>query len=684
MRRVAALVVEHSRWLLLIFGALTALSAVLIPQVKINYNLADYVPAKAPSTIAIEVMAEEFDDAVPNARVYVPDISLVKAQQVKAELLATPGVDSVIWLDDFLDLKRPVETADPDIVSAFYDGGALFQVSADLSNPATTMLDLQEIAGPDGAVEGQLLDLAQAQTSTSTEISIIMAFMIPIGLGLLLLATRSWLDPLVLLITIGVAVALNMGSNIFLSEVSFITQAVTGVLQFAVSMDYGIFLLHARERHLREGVNSIEALKMAVVESSTAILASSMTTVLGFLALIFMSFQLGPDMGIVLAKGVLFSLLCVLTLMPALIHVLDKPIAKTSHRPLLPRFERLGRFIGSSARWLLLIGAILPFCFIAQGMNDFRYGTTDYPEGSRAAADRAFIEEHFGRNLPMALLVPRDDWGREHALQQELAELPEVTAISSYQTQVGRLLPSEVLPQAQLEQLLSDNYSRIILTVNTAKEGEHAFAVVEQIRDLAQKYYPDEYLLTGESVVTSDMRTTITADNIVVNGLAIASVGLVLLISFRSLTLPFLLVLTIEAAIWINLTVPYLTGTHLTYIGYLVVSTVQLGATVDYAILFTQHYLGNRMTYDKRESVARTVSQTFGTLLTPALILTSAGVVLSIVSSMEVVAQLGTVLGRGAFISFLMVNLFLPGLLITFDRVIEKTTWGAKFLRSVS
>lgn len=684
MHRVADFIVEHSKLLLVISGVLTVLGGLLTLIVPINYNMAAYVPKDAPSSVAIDVMAEEFDDSIPNARVYVPGLRLAEALATKQRIEAAPGVESVIWLDDFIDLKVPLELADPDVVDGFFtaDGGALYQVAVDLSDTRTTLAELQEIATPDGAVEGQLVDLALAQVSTTTEVNTIMLFMLPLGLLLLTLSTLSWIEPLILLVTIGVAIALNMGSNIVVGEISFITAAVAGVLQFAVSMDYGIFLLHARKRHLDAGADRRESLKLAIVDSSTAILASSATTIFGFLALVFMSFQLGPDLGLVLAKGVGFSLLCVIFFMPALMIVLDRAVVATSHRSLMPSFAWLGRGIARAGLWLLLIGLLLPGAYLAQGMNDFRYGMGTYPEGSRENADRAFIQQEFGRALPMALMVPRGQWGVEHQLEQRLSELDEVVGITSFQTQVGWLLPAEVLPADQLTSLLSENYSRIVLAVDTDKEGEAAFALVEEVRAIAQEYYPNSYHLTGESVVLLDMKTSITADSLVVNGLAIAAVGLVLLISFKSLLIPFLLVLTIEGAIWLNLAVPYLSGRYMVYIGFLIISTVQLGATVDYAILFTQHYVDNRGRIGKHEAVAATVSQTFGTLLTPALILACAGLVLNLVSSLEVVSQLGAVLGRGALISFIMVNLFLPGLLILFDRAIEKTTWKTHFVRS--
>ncbi|MGI5950989.1 MAG: MMPL family transporter, partial [Brooklawnia sp.] len=468
MKRVATGVLRHSRLLLGVFGLLTIAGLLLIPQVHINFNLANYVPADAASTRATNVMAEEFDDSVPNVRVYVPNLSVVEAVEVKQQLQAIEAVETVIWLDDFIDLKQPLEVQDPDTVSGFYsNGGALFQISTSLDDAQVTMEQLQQIATPQGAVEGQLLDLAQAQSSTSEEISTIMFIMIPLALLLLVFSTRSWLDPLILLVTIIVAVVLNMGTNIFLGEISFLTAAVAGVLQMAVTMDYGIFLLHSRFRHLEAGAGRKGSIHAGMVESSSAVLASSTTTIFGFLALIFMRFRIGPDLGVVLAKGVVFSLICVFFLMPALMLQLDRAVMATSHRPLMPSFAGLGRGIARAAKPLLLIGLLLPICFVAQGMNDFRYGNTDYPAGSREAADREFIQAEFGRSLPMALLVPRGDWGREHQLEQELAALDAVSAITSYQTQGGRLIPAEVLPEDTLSSLMSSNYSRLVLTVDT-------------------------------------------------------------------------------------------------------------------------------------------------------------------------------------------------------------------------
>jgi len=684
MNKMAEWIVRFRKLLLILFLVASVISALAATQVQVNYSLADYVPDEAPSTKAMRLMEKEFTQSIPNVRMYVPNVSPVEALAIKQEILELPSVTGVLWLDDFLDLKVPLALQESSVVEGFYDGGALFQVSTLLDDAPDTMRELQHIAGEEGAVEGELVDLAMAQMAVSSEIVTIMIFMVPLGLLILLFSTRSWLEPLLLLVTISVAIIINIGTNVFLTEVSFLTQAVTAVLQLAVSMDYAIFLLHSREEFLSQGFDRKESMKKAIVKSSNAILASSMTTVLGFLSLVFMSYKIGADMGIVLAKGVLFSLISVIFFMPTMMLAMDKWLEKTMHRPLLPSFAGFGKIVSKAAIWLLLIGLFFPVAFLAQSHNDFMYGMSDYHENSREAADREFIMERFGRYLSMAMMVPKGDWGREYELYQALDAMDDVMAITSYQSQVGRLVPSEVLPQEQLSMLLSENYSRMILTVRSQKEGDKAFALVDSIRQTASTYYGDEYYLIGESVVMRDMKTSINRDNLIVNGLAIASVWLVLLLSFKSLSIPFLLILTIEGSIWINLAVPYVMGTKLSYIGYLIISTVQLGATVDYAILFTQHYMQNRKEHQKREAIMMTVDQTFSTLLTPAMILTLAGIILSIVSSIEVVSQLGTVLGRGAFLSFLMVNFFLPGLLYVFDPLIEKTTWKTTFLRRSS
>lgn len=683
MNKIAHYIVGHKGLILFVFVTLSLLGVLAQFFVPINYNLADYIPDSAPSTQALHVMEKEYDQAIPNLRVYVPHLDLPEALVMKEKISQIAHVRQVLWLDDFYDLKQPIELAGQELLQTYYkDRGALFMVVTGLEDTLKTLKDMQALIGKEGAIEGQVVDLAKAQSSVDSEMLTILIIMGPLSLLILNLATGSWIEPLLLFATIGAGVLINMGTNLIFDSVSFITAAVSAVLQLAVSMDYAVFLLHRFGAYRHEGHSMEKAMEMAIVKSSTAILASASTTVLGFLALVFMRFKIGPDMGLVLAKGVVFSLVSVIFLLPVLVLYFDKLIAKTSHRPFLPSFKAIGRFVKNIRYPVLLVTLIAPLVFVAQQNNAFIYGNSDYDQGSREERDQILIREKFGDEVSMAIMVPRGKWGKEKALEEDLMNIPGVLGIMSYTKKVGNLMPAELLDNEQLAALLSEHYSRIILTVRGPKEGAEPFAIVEKVRAAAARYYGEEALILGESVVNYDMKSTVEKDNAIVNGLAILTVGLVLLISFRSLTLPLLLLLTIETSIWINLAVPYFTGTSLTYIGYLIISTLQLGATVDYGILFTQHYMDNRSFRTKKESVYYSFIETIGGLLPPALILISAGYLLFFVSSLSIVSELGLVLGRGALTSFIMVIFYLPGLLNFFDPLIEKTTLKTKFFKN--
>ncbi|MFA6691084.1 MAG: MMPL family transporter, partial [Saccharofermentanales bacterium] len=542
---------------------------------------------------------------------------------------------------------------------------------------------LREIAGEEGAVRGQIVELAEAQLATQSEIARIMIFAIPIALIILVIATNSWLEPVLFALVIAVGVLLNMGTNFIFSEISFITQSVAAVLQLAVTMDYAILFLHRTNEYKEAGDPLEVAVKKAMKKSFSPIASSAATTFFGFLALVFMRFQLGPDLGLVLAKGVVFSMLSVFLLLPALILLLDRLIEKTTHRPFLPSFKGLGKLVIKLAVPILIIVALIIVpAFLGQRSNNFIYGMGGYAEDSRAARDVRLITDRFGNNMQMALLVPRDQPALEEIFIDKLEELPEVKSLTSFISVSSSALPPEIISEELTSQLLSDDFSRIIVVSNSPSEGPETFALAEHIREIADEVYgPDsEIHLVGENFVITDMRDTIQEDSIIVNGLAILAVALVIAIAFRSISLPFLLVLTIEISIWINLALPYFSGTNLSYIGYLIVSTVQLGATVDYGILLTQHYMDNRKILGKKEAARKSVSDTAGSLISPAFILAAVGLVLAAVSSISVVSELGLVLGRGALLSLGMVIFLLPNLLRIFDRLIEKTTWKADFL----
>ncbi|MEG2923135.1 MAG: MMPL family transporter [Oscillospiraceae bacterium] len=683
MERIAEKIIAHKRMVLVIFLVLAVFSLLTMGGVKVNYDLVDYLPDGTPSTTALNVMNAEYTQATPNIRVYLPNVSIPEALKAKAELKALGFVENVSWLDDVINIGQPLELADAKTVDAYYkDGGALFSVTADKSvNAVKVVTAIRECVGADAAVAGETVDMAEAQLATQNEIAKIMITVVPMALLILFVTTRSWFEPVLFIIAIGVSILLNLGTNIFLKEVSFITQGVAPILQLAVSMDYAIFLLNAFQDYRESGVEIREAMRKAMVKSFSTVMASGLTTVLGFLALTLMRFKIGPDMGFVLAKGIFFSLISVLVFLPVVGVMTYKLIDKTKHRSFLPSFRKMGNAITAVRVPVLLLAFLLMVpCYLAQQSNTFRYGAASSDPKTKAGADTVMINDTFGKASQMALLVPRGEWGKEIALNDELKAIPEVTSVISYVNMVGTQIPPEFLPQDMVEQMLSPNYSRFIISLDMPDEGAEAFAVVKQVRGLVAEYYGNEYHLCGNSVNNFDMMTTVTADNVLVNAVAILAIGFVLLVTFKSISIPLLLLLTIEASIWMNLAFPYFMGDEIHYIGYLVINTVQLGATVDYAILLSERYLQKRQTLFKHEAIKQTIAETAPSILTSAGILTMAGVMIGVISTNAVVSQLGTVLGRGAAFSCIMVLLFLPAMLILCDCILPKTTYHTKFV----
>lgn len=678
MERIAGSILEHRRDVLLVTILTIIICGVLMTQVNVNFNLSDYLPADAPSTKALDALYESFSGEIPNANVYIPDVSVPEALIYKKQLAGINGVDTVMWLDDALDIRTPLEMHDKDSVESWYkNGGALFVLSIDSDNVSTAIEEVRRIAGDKSVLSGEAVNMATVQTVTMSEISKIMLYVIPLVLIILLISTSSWLEPLLFLGAIGSAIIINEGTNIFIGEVSYVTQATSAVLQLAVSIDYAVFLLHSYAHFRKEGLDINAAMKKAMVKSSSAIAASAATTVFGFLALTLMKFKIGPDMGFILAKGVFFSYVSVVVFLPALAVCTSKFLEKTRHRSLMPSFKGFGRIALHICIPLaaIIFIMIIPG-FLAQRSNEFLYGSSGmHSENSKIRRDAEYVKNIFGESSQMVLLIPRNKSGIELELTEELSGISNVKSVISYSSMVGDQVPEEFLTESQLTQFRSERYNRIILYVATEDESAEAFQAVEGVRKTVEKYCGKEYHLTGQSVINYDLKDTITGDYLPVTLASIAAIGLVLVIAFRSVSIPLILLLTIEGAIWLNLGLPYFTGDSLNYIGYQIISAVQLGATVDYGILFVKRYMDSRADMNCREACYNAITGTAASILAPAAILTLAGVTLGIVSTNGIISQLGTILGRGAAISAAMVLLFLPALLMMTDKIIQKTTY---------
>lgn len=673
-------ITRHKKLVIAIFLVATVISAVLILGVSVNYDLTDYLPEDSESTIALDLMYEEFGSGVPNTRVMVRNLTLTGAVETKAKIAQAPGVTGVMWLDDTQDMSTPIELMDSATVEQYWhDGTALYQVTIEEGRESEAVAALYEMLGSDVAISGNSANTASMQNLVVSEVVGAASILIPIIIIILLLTTTSWISPALFLLTIGVAVLINMGTNVVFGEISFVTQSVSPILQLAVSLDYAIFLLNSFGRHRQEVDSSETAMRLAIKESFSSIAASAATTLFGFMALMFMRFGIGSDLGLNLMKGIVLSYVSVMVFLPALALASVKLLDKTSHRPIIHTGKRLGRALVKVRipALILVLIAVIP-CYLAQTRADFLYGNGTPDTRTDYGRDTVAINEEFGESNALVLLVPRGDPGAEAKMAEELAGIDHVTSVLSYAGTVGAV-PEGFLDESIVSQFYSDGYARIIMYTDTSEEGDEAFAVVEQVRAAADKYYSESWLC-GQSANLYDMRDVVTADSTLVNWIAIGFIFLTLLVTFKSATLPFILLFVIEAAIWINLSVPYFADQPLVYIGYLVINTVQLGATIDYAILMTNGYAANRRTMGKREAVVATLNTNFESVLTSGVILTAAGLCLGFVSSLQVVAELGILLARGTVLSMAMVVLALPALLMLFDPLTARLTWKAGFI----
>jgi predicted RND superfamily exporter protein len=689
MKLISDTVIKHRKAVLILFILLAAAGMLFSTAVNVNYKISDYLPDGAQSTTAIRIMREEFGGELPNTRVYLSDITVNEALELKDRIAAVEGVLSVSWLDDVVGrgtlLTTPIEFLDQSVLRQYYkDGDALIQVTIENGAEKDTVLRIRALikeAHPaESAVAGDAVNTAASQEMSVSESGNALIILLPVIILILRLTTESWIEPLLFLVSIGVAVFLNMGTNAFFEKTSYITQAISPVLQLAVSLDYAIFLLHSF-REFRMENEPAAAMKLAMKKALSAIAASAATTVFGFLALLFMRFDIGPDLGLTLVKGILLSFISVMVFLPALTLTTHKWIDKTRHRRLIPDFKRSGRLLTKISMPCLILAALIAVpCFLAQSKVDFAYGIGGITEATRAGKDAALIERHFGRENSLVLLVPVGDTGLESQLCKALKDVPNVTGVVSYVTSVGSGIPSGYLESEITEQFYSGNFARIILYTDMDEESPEAFETVRLISDTAGAYYNEHYL-AGQSPVLYDMKNIVTSDNKTVSLFAVIGIFLVILVTYRSLGIPLLLLFTIETAIWLNLSFVYFSNQTFNFIGYLVISTVQLGSTVDYAILLSDRYLGNRKTMTKKEAIRKAVGENITAILTSAVILAMAGFALYLTSTNRIISELGTLLGRGTLLSMLMVVCVLPALLVLFDRAIEKTTLKNGLLR---
>lgn len=682
-------VLRHRKAVVVLFAVAAVVCALLKPLVNVDYDMNDYLPEGVASSEALDVMDEEFSGDIPNARVMVEVSGIPEALDYKDKLEAVPGVEEVLWLDDAADVTVPLEMRDTDTVETYYkDGQALFKLTLADGRLVEAVQGIRDLVGDDAALDGSAVSTATATMSTTSQVQMVTVFAIIVILLVLLVTTSSWLEPLVILAGLGVAVIINGGTNLMFGTISFVTNAAGTVLQVGISLDFAVFFIHRYAELRGTCENPQEDIVTALCKSSTAIFTSGLTVTIGFLALAAMRFQIGPDLGFALAKGIVISLFTVFTFVPALLSMCVNAVERARHRPAFADLSGLSRTVRYAMVPLALLFCLLPLpAHLASTSSDIEYwygAAHIFGSGTQAGDDAERIEEVFGEGDTYVLMVPTGDRVREKGLSCALHDLSQVKSIVSYVDSAGVRVPSGIVAEDTLSQLESDSYTRMVLSVEVPQESEETFDLVETVRDLAQEYYPDEWYLAGAGVSTTDLMQTIVEDKDKVDIIAVVAVLLVLLFATRSLSLPIILVMVIETVIWVNFSTPYFSGSAEFYISYLICSTIQLGVTVDYAILFSDRYKEERRRLPKTQAVQATVEATTIPILTSGTVLAACGLLLGLISTHGILAQLGTFLCTGVLLSLFVVVFVLPGYLWLLDWVVARTTLHAGFISNKS
>lgn len=680
---MAHFIVRYRKIIGFLFMSLVVVSLMLFPLVGINYDMTEYLQDTMPSKQAINLTREEFG-MQGMARLMIDGMTISQGKDIKNRIETVCGVDSVLWLDTEIDDPyAPSSFINQDDIKDYAkDGSLLFDIvftEEDSSSLTHKALDeIKVIAGPNSYLAGSAMENKSVQETIMKEVSVAISIAVPIIFIILILTTTSFLEPVLFLAITGLGIIVNLGTNIIFGKISFFTFSVAAILQLAISMDYSIFLLHSFRTEKESEPNEELAMENAISHSIVSILSSGLTTIVGFVALALMQFEIGKDMGLVLAKGIIISLICVIFFMPSVILKYYNKIEKTRHKPFLVIGKRFSKVI-FRLRYLivpLIIVLVIP-CYVGQNMNTFLYGNDSLgsSEGTQVYHDKQAIEKKFGKSNVMLVVVPRENNIKEKELSESLEALSCVRYAKTLASELPIGVPESFLPNSVVENFHSEHYTRYLISTYTDSESPRTFAALSNIQMVLQKAYPNQYYIAGSTPSTLDIKRVIESDYSFVNLISIIGVGIIILFTFKSLLIPFVLLSVIESGIFINMTIPYLTGENMIFMGYLIVGCIQLGATIDYAILLTENYFDARKTLSKKQAALSAIEHSALSVLTSGFVLTSAAFTIGKVSTVAAISQIGILISRGASLSMLLVLCVLPTFLVIFDRLITLTTF---------
>ena len=674
--------IAQSRMLILVIAFLLLIPSVLgYLKTDVNYDILGYLPDELDTRIAQSILKDDFDCGSLGMLI-VENMEDKDVSKLKEEVKKVEGVNDVIWIDDAIDLSVPKEILPEDIRDIFYSENSTLMIIKFAGTDASTetenaLSDVRKIAGKQAFLSGvagvikDTKDLANKETPIYVLIAVILSIII------LSITMESYVIPIVFLSSIGIAIIYNMGSNVIFENISYVTKALSAVLQLGVTMDYSIFLLHRYDEERESRENKVEAMANAIEATIESVVGSALTTVAGFLALCVMDLALGKDIGLVMAKGVVIGVICTITILPALVLTFDKVIHKYKHKNILPTFQKSSSFIIKHHKVIVLISLLIliPAAIGKEKASVYYNLDESLPDNLPSIVANDKLKNEFNMVSTNIILVSDDlDRYKVKEMVKELNNVDGVTMAAALESVLGSRVPENFLPNELLEQVKKGGYEGIIVNSKYKSATNEVAVQLDEINEIVKKYDP-EGLVGGEAPLTNDLVTIADSDFKKVSIFSIVAIFLIIMVIFKSISVPILLVLAIELAIFINLGIPYYTGTTIPFISSIVIGTIQLGATVDYAILLTSRFkeeLSN--TNDKKEAMIKALQNSSRSIITSALTFFGATAGVGIISELEMISSLCVLMARGAIISMLVILFVLPGVLLMFEGIIVKTS----------
>lgn len=664
----------------------------LIPSIfgfvstRINYDILSYLPSDIETMKGQDIMLDEFGKG-GFSLVMLDGMEDKDVEKVKEKIEKVDHVCDVLWYDTLADVSLPKEVLPDDIYDFFNtDNSTMMAVFFDEATSADGSLEavkeIRSIAGEQCFVSGMSSVVEDIKDLTMQEAPMYVVIAVILTSIILALTMDSFLIPLFFMLSVGMSIIYNMGTNFIQGEISFITEALAAVLQLAVTIDYSIFLWHSykEEKEKHPGDNK-EAMAVAIGKTITSVVSSSITTVAGFLALCFMSYELGMDMGIVMAKGVVIGVICCITVLPSMILVFDKALEKTMHKDLVPSLEKPSKFIikHHAAFIVLFIVVLIPAVYGQINTNVYYNLTDTLPKDLNSVIANTKLDEEYNMATTHMLLVDADMQPKEvNSMLDEMGKVDGVSFSMSLDTLIGPSIPREIVPDSVTKILKSDKWQLMLIGSEYKVASDEENAQIDELSKILKSYDKDGMLI-GEAAATKDLIDITDHDFKVVNIVSIAAIFIIILIALRSVSLPIILVAVIEFAITVNMGVPCFTNTTIPFIASVVIGTIQLGATVDYAILMTTRYKTERNAgKDKHEAVTIALTTSMKSIMVSALGFFASTFGVGVYSSVDMISQLCTLMSRGAIISMITVICILPSMLMLFDKVIINTTMGMK------